>query len=275
MITSSIALAIATALRSSEPYSFASCRPWARRAGNRIDTLLIALIAVMASGVDSGSDPGSQDPYAKLGITADSGFEDVQRAKAAALSSAGDDPQARAKVEAAYDAVLMARLRERQSGKVSMAAANASAREQLGATPVTTAAEGAGVLTRLRQFSFPTPSVSSAGWMPDLVLVQDQGLVVRSAVGAVGLLLLMATTGTADLVLSLATIGLFLSQVRRGRRPLASLGWSFLLLAVGLALGALVLNVLAAASVSIPVAPDQLQAIPAFLLMLAGALLLA
>ena len=80
----------------------------------------------MASGVDSGSDPGSQDPYSRLGITADSGFDEVQKAKAAALSAAGDDPQARAKVEAAYDAVLMARLRERQTGKISVAAATAS-----------------------------------------------------------------------------------------------------------------------------------------------------
>jgi len=229
----------------------------------------------MASGVDSGSDPGSQDPYSKLGITADSGFEEVQRAKAAALSSAGDDPQARAKVEAAYDAVLMARLRERQSGKVSMAAANASAREQQGATQAAGGAEGNGVLTRLRQFSPPTPTVSPAGWVPELALVEGQGLLVRAGVGVVGLLLLMATTGTADLVLSLATIGLFVSQVRRGRRPLASLGWSLLLLAVGLAAGAFVLTAMGAGSATFPVAPDQLQAIPALLLMLAGALLLA
>ena len=229
----------------------------------------------MASGVDSGSDPGSQDPYAKLGITADSGFEEVQRAKSAALTSAGDDPQARAKVEAAYDAVLMARLRERQSGKVSMAAANASAREQQGASQSAAGSGGPGVLTRLRQFSFPTPSVSSAGWVPELTLVEGQGLLVRVGVGVVGLLLLMATTSTADLVLSLATIGLFVSQVRRGRRPLASLGWSFLLLALGLAVGALLLGAMGAGTATFPVAPDQLQAIPALLLMLAGALLLA
>ncbi len=229
----------------------------------------------MASGVDSGSDPGSQDPYAKLGISADSGFEDVQRAKAAALTSAGDDPQARAKVEAAYDAVLMARLRDRQSGKVSMAAANASAREQQGATQVAGSADDSGVLTRLRQLSLPTPSISTAGWMPDLRLVEGQDLLVRAGVGVVGLLLLMATTGTADLVLSLATIGLFISQVRRGRRPLASLGWSLLLLAVGLAVGALLLSAMGAGTATLPVAPDQVQALPAFLLMLAGALLLA
>ena len=174
----------------------------------------------MASGIDPGSDPGSQDPYDRLGITADCGFEAVQQAKAAALAAAGDDPQERAKVEAAYDAVLMARLRERQTGKISMAAANASEREQQVSSASTTASNGPGVLTRLRQLSIPTPSVSSASWVPSLDLVEGQGLLVRAAIGAVAVLLLLASPGAAELVLSLGTIGAFVSQVKRGRRRL-------------------------------------------------------
>lgn len=228
----------------------------------------------MASGVDSGSDPGSQDPYARLGITADSGFEEVQKAKAVALESAGEDPQARAKVEAAYDAVLMARLRERQTGRISVAAASASEREQQVAFQATGATAGSGVLTRLRQFSIPTPSVAAGSWMPSLALVEGQGLLVRSLAGGLGLVVLLLAAGSADLVLSLATIGLFVSQIRRARRPLASLGWSLLLLAVGLAVGAL-LSALLGPSVGALLAKDQIQAIPALLLMLAGALLLA
>ena len=228
----------------------------------------------MASGVDSGSDPGSQDPYARLGITADSGFDEVQKAKAAALTAAGDDPQARAKVEAAYDAVLMARLRERQTGKISVAAATASEREQQVASQGSGSSLGAGVLTRLRQFSIPAPSVSPGSWMPDLSLVEGQGLVVRAVAGGLGLVLLFLAAGSADFVLSLATIGLFVSQIRRGRRPLPSLGWSLLLLAVGLAFGA-VFSALLAPSVGSVLTPEQLQSIPALLLMWAGALLLA
>ena len=75
-------------------------------------------------------------------------------------------------------------------------------------------------------------------------------------------------------MLSLGTIGLFLSQIKRGRRPLASFGWSVLLLAVGLAVGALFVAV--AGSAVVPLfGADQLQALPALLLLLAGALLLA
>ena len=228
----------------------------------------------MASGIDPGSDPGSQDPYARLGITADSGFEAVQHAKAAALAAAGDDPQARSKVEAAYDAVLMARLRERQTGKISMAAANASEREQQISSASTTASNGPGVLTRLRQLSIPSPSVSSASWAPSLDLVEGQGLLVRAAIGAVAVLLLLASPGGAELVLSLGTIGAFVSQVKRGRRPLGALGWSLLLLAVGLAMGAVLRGLLGPASGALLTA-DQLQALPAALVLLAGALLLA
>ena len=229
----------------------------------------------MASGVDSGSNSGSQDPYSRLGITPDSGFEAVQKAKASALEAAGEDPQARAKVEVAYDAVLMARLRERQSGRVSIAAASAPEREQQVNSQAAPSSGGSGVLTRLRQFSLPTPSGSAANWMPELSMVEGQGLVVRTVAGGLAVLLLLVASGTAELVLSLSTIGLFLSQVRRGRRPLPSLGWTLLLLAVGLGLGVLILSLVGAASVGLPLAVDQLQALPAVLLMLAGALLLA
>ena len=110
--------------------------------------------------------------------------------------------------------------------------------------------------------------------MPDLSLVEGQGLVVRAVAGGLGLVLLFLAAGSADFVLSLATIGLFVSQIRRGRRPLPSLGWSLLLLAVGLACGA-VFSALLAPSVGSVLTPEQLQSIPALLLMWAGALLLA
>ena len=228
----------------------------------------------MASGVDTGSDPGSQDPYALLGITAEAGFEAVQQAKLTALEAAGDNPIARAKVEAAYDAVLMTRLRERQTGRISNAAATASEREQQVATLAGVLNGGSGVLTRLRQLSLPTPQSSAGSWMPTLALSEGRGLLVRGLAGAVGLILLLAAPGSADLVLSLATIGVFVSQIKRSRRPLASLGWSVLLLALGLAIGA-VAHTLFGASLGTLLTSDQVQSLPALALLIAGALLLA
>ena len=96
---------------------------------------------------DSGSPPpdpagagspggGPVDPYVRLGIPPDAPFDQVQEARAARLAEIGeDDPLARSRLEAAYDAVLMDRLKERQQGRVSTAARTASQREQV--TPPT------------------------------------------------------------------------------------------------------------------------------------------
>ena len=85
----------------------------------------------MASGIGSSSNPGSQDPYSILGLEPGASFESVQQAKEKRLLEVGDDLQARARVEASYDAVLMSSLKERQLGKVSNAAVNASQREEV------------------------------------------------------------------------------------------------------------------------------------------------
>ncbi len=72
---------------------------------------------------ESGSESSSEDPYTRLGLSQDATFEQVQAAKARCIADVDGDDQARARVEAAYDAVLMARLRGRQQGQVSPAAA--------------------------------------------------------------------------------------------------------------------------------------------------------
>ena len=77
-------------------------------------------------------------------------------------------------------------------------------------------------------------------------------------------------------MLALATIGVFLSQVRRGRRPLASLGWTLLVLILGLAAGSLLNLALSPTAVEqLALSPLQIQALPAALLLWAAALFLA
>jgi Protein of unknown function (DUF3353). len=98
---------------------------------------------------------------------------------------------------------------------------------------------------------------------------------VRGLAEVAGLGLLLFAAGSAELVLSIGTIGVFLSQIRRGRRPLAALGWSVLLLSVGLVLGASLLALVPGATTIGWFSPEQIQALPAALLLWAGALLLA
>ena len=169
----------------------------------------------------------------------------------------------------------MARLRDRQSGRVSSDAATASRIErQQGSTESLPSSSGpAALLTRLRSFSLPTPSLSGSGVMPDFQLVEGQGFTVRCLAGAAALLLLLVAPLTVELLLALSTIGVFISQVKRGRRPLGSLGWTLLLLIAGLSLGALLSMVMA--PMALPLSVEQWQALPALVVLLIGALFLA
>ena len=121
-----------------------------------------------------------------------------------------------------------------------------------------------------------SPSPTLSGLKPDWALVEGQGRSVRLIAGIVGVALLLISAGSIQLVLALATIGVFLSQVRRGRRPLASLGWTLLVLILGLAAGSL-LNLALSPNVveQLALSPLQIQALPAALLLWAAALFLA
>lgn len=231
------------------------------------------MVAVGESGAESGSD----DPYIRLGLSQDATFEQVQAAKARCIADVDGDDQARARVEAAYDAVLMARLRDRQQGQVSPAAATASQREEgVGSTPLTGPSfPGTSVLQKIRT-NLPDPSQSLASLAPQWSLVEGQGRIVRIVAGIIGLGLLVVSVASVQLVLALACIGVFLSQVRRGRRPLASLGWTLLALIVGLLIGSLFTIALSPTALQqLSINPAQIQALPAAVLLWLAALFLA
>ena len=226
----------------------------------------------MAAVGESGASSGPDDPYARLGLAPGASFDEVQAARSRCLAETDNDPQAKARVEAAYDAVLMARLRERQQGQVSAAAATASQKEESSAS-ASPSLPGVSVLQRLR---LPQVTPSMAGMAPSWSLVEGQGLVVRLVAGVAALLLLLFSPGAGQLVLALGLIGCFLSQVRRGRRPLPSLGWSLLVLGLGLVVGSVLTASLSSTAFSqLNLSLEQVQAIPAALLLWLAALLLA
>ena len=229
----------------------------------------------MAAVGESGPQPDSDDPYAQLGLSAGASFEQVQSAKQRCLTDSDDDPQAKARIEAAYDAVLMARLRDRQQGQLSPAAATASQREDGTAAAAASAPAAVGVLQRIRS-GLPDPGPALSGLAPEWSLVEGRGLIVRLIAGGLGLALLLVSPGSVQLILALAVIGCFLSQIRRGRRPLASLGWTLLLLIAGLVSGVVLVSALSPSALSqLQLSGDQIQAIPAALLLLIASLLLA
>jgi len=61
-----------------------------------------------------------QNPYEKLGVSEDSSFDEVQDARNRLLEQYSGDSKNLEMIEAAYDAILMERLRMRQEGKIKV-----------------------------------------------------------------------------------------------------------------------------------------------------------
>ncbi len=234
-----------------------------------------------AEPTGSASQPGPTNPYERLGIGPEASFDAVQAAKRQRLEEVGEDPQARARIEAAYDAVLMDRLKERQQGKVSSAALNASQREatrpSAKAPPSRPSLASLPSLPSLPKPSFSAPSFSA----PTLGLADGVQRWLPLGAGAVLLgLLLLLPASNAELVLAFATVLAVVNLQRRNGRLLPAAGWSVLLLSVGLLLGGLLLRLLDPSlhlglPLGLPLDPQQVQSLPALVLLVLGALLIA
>ena len=61
-----------------------------------------------------------QSPYEQLGVAEDASFEEIQAAKQRAIVQIGSDRQLQDKLESAYDAILMERLKLRQQGRIKV-----------------------------------------------------------------------------------------------------------------------------------------------------------
>jgi hypothetical protein len=214
----------------------------------------------------------ASDPYQRLGVAPDASFDTVQAAKVARLEEVGDDPMARSRIEAAYDAVLMDRLKERQQGRVSSAARTASQREQATPPPTRPALSALPSLPQLPPSRIPRPNFS----LPRLQLASGRELWFPLAADGVLLVLLVLLPAAApELLAALATGVTLLNLQRRHGRFLAAVGWCFALLCVGLVVGGLLVGGLAPSfPLGVPLSPQQIQSIPAILLLLAGALLI-
>ncbi|MBM5828845.1 MAG: hypothetical protein FJ050_12545 [Cyanobacteria bacterium M_surface_7_m2_040] len=218
------------------------------------------------------------DPYGLLGVSADASFEEVQQAKQARLVDVGDDPLARARVEAAYDAVLMGRLKERQQGKVSTAARSASAREQQTAASKAGGGPSLPALPKLPALgSLPAAARLPQVRLPVLSPLQGSEAIVALAGGAVLLgLLLLVPAASPELLLSLGTLATIALLQRRNRRFWPAVGWAFGLLVIGLVLGSLLGGALSSdLPLGLPLNHGQVQSLPALLLLILGVLLIA
>tara|TARA_Y100001968_G_C19278177_1_gene677836 strand:- start:204 stop:893 length:690 start_codon:yes stop_codon:yes gene_type:complete len=229
----------------------------------------------MDTGTNSQANSNSQDPYLILGLNADASFDAIKEARDKKLSDAGDDQIAKAKIEAAYDSLLMGSLKSRQLGNASNEAIDASKKEEFGKQLGEKV--GSTLLTRLKKFSLTSNEPSTSNFLPSFDLPSGQELTIRFSLGLLALVLvLIVPSESVELILSLSTIGLFISQIRRGRTFLPSLLWCILLLSIGLIFGELLLG--GAQSVigyTSALSSDKFEAIPAVFLIWLGAIFLA
>ncbi len=232
----------------------------------------------MTKGSDSTPEPfrpaaPSTDPYQKLGVAHDASFDDVQQARQSRLDEVSDDPMERARVEAAYDAILMDRLKERQQGRLSSAARTASQKEQ-------TAAAERSVLPSLRSTpSFPLPKLSSpsASLLPTLAMAEGRERLFPLATHGVLLVLLLALPQASPaMLLALGCLATVFNLLRRKVKFGRAIGWTLVLLLLGLLLGNLLVELLPTAMVAnLPISAVVIVTAPVLLVLLAGALFLA
>ncbi len=222
------------------------------------------------------NDDEPRNAYSELGLSSEASFEDIQKAREKKLSEAGDDVLKKAKIESSYDSLLMESLKARQLGNVSNDALSASKKENNGFEKNITSI-GNSLLTRLKNNNSYDSSKKEIDNNSFISIPQGEGLVIRISLGILILVLfLISPDRNIQLILSISTIGLFVSQVKRGRKLFQSLGWSVVFLSSGYILGGIIVNGLAGIDKqALILSLDKLEALPALLLLWIGSLLLA
>lgn len=197
-----------------------------------------------------------QNHYQKLGVKQDATFDEIQEARNRLVQEHHGDSEQLEQVEAAYDAILMERLRMRQEGKIKVP-------------------EGIKFAERLTQAppkQIVTPIKQSAPWLQRLIdspSLTDVLLPGSLFIGLGSLSIFYSTAGAQLLQITLI-IGVGLSLYFLTRKE-QNFGRAVLLtgvgLAVGLIFGGLVANLLQAQLTQINLGAEQFSAAVTFCLL--------
>ncbi|EDX84777.1 hypothetical protein S7335_2474 [Synechococcus sp. PCC 7335] len=183
--------------------------------------------------------------YETLGLTEASSFEEVQSARAQLVTACKDDPKRQQEVEAAYDAILMEKLRLRREGKIKVPDRIRFPEDQTRSKPSLPTFGGNSERLRPQWFSDLLDQPESSGELlwPSVIFASLVGLAwflqSDEAVGA-----------SVALALGLMAAVYFLNQ--KTRKLWRSVGLSTLSLIVGLCLGLLVAQILRGQGTMLP-----------------------
>lgn len=171
-----------------------------------------------------------KSPYEQLGVAEDASFEEIQAAKQRVLAQLSGDRQLQDNIELAYDAILMERLKLRQQNKLDVPEEIRFPEKLLTVVP-----------------NFKPPSLSnSPSWLGDTFERPSQSEVlttsgVYAVLGGASLLPTLSDSGLPTLVALGTGFSLYFINQKQRRFKRALLG-SFIALAVGLAIGGLLVN---------------------------------
>ncbi|WP_013325491.1 CPP1-like family protein [Gloeothece verrucosa] len=192
-----------------------------------------------------------QNPYQQLGVTEDASFEEIQEAKQRLLQQYADDSKLRDSIEAAYDAIIMERLRLRQEGKIKVPERIRFPEREKPAEP---------------QLSFNSlPINASPSWLQQFIDTPSSTdiLLATGVFLALAGITVVIQDSQGSLVSLLLTLGIFANVYFLNRKE-QKFWRSVLITLVGLVVGIAIGSGLAALLKSLPIDNQQLYAVATF-----------
>lgn len=189
-----------------------------------------------------------QNPYEKLEVPEDASFEEIQAARDRLIAAVPGDDKCRESIEAAYDAILMDRLRQRQEGKIKVPE-RIRFPERLAEPPPATAVPR---------------THSSPPWLQRLIDRPPAKEVVLTGAVYAGLTAASLFWSAPDALAFLLALGVGFNLVWVNRKE-RKLGRAFLLTLAGLIVGGLLAVLLLQAPLMIPLSPEAFVSLVVFL----------
>lgn len=186
-----------------------------------------------------------KNPYETLGLAESASFEEIQAAKQQLSAQLQDDRIAVEQLEAAYDAIIMDRLRQRQQGTLAVPDQIRFAESQK------------------KSLELPKPSLPSATlptWLTDLRDTpepQDVNLALGIH-GAIAVGCVFLDVGLASTLLTVALIANVYLLYRKERRFGRAVVIGLVGLVAGIALGSGLNMLLLTTGVNVAIAPEQI-----------------
>jgi Protein CHAPERONE-LIKE PROTEIN OF POR1-like len=195
-----------------------------------------------------------QNPYEQLGLTEDASFDDIQAARNRLGAEFANDQKQLEKIEAAYDAVLMERLKLRQEGKIKVPDRIRFAERMVESPPS----------------NAPQPQNQTLQWFSRFMDQPSRSDILLPA-GGMSALILLVVFAPPSSVLSIVQMSLlvglgatFYFLFRKERKLGRTVALGFGALFLGLPLGLGIFNLLQIANLALPISPQAFASAIAF-----------